>query len=79
MTTVKDLRTHEPDTVSFRSLEIGQAYEDIMGNICIKTTDLDDGSINCMYYTPSSQKWHSEFESAEEQVVPLNIELKILP
>jgi hypothetical protein len=78
MTIVKDLRTPEPDTVSFRSLEVGQAYEDTMGNVCLKTSNLDEG-VNCMYYTFSSQKWHSETESLEEKVVPLNIEINVLP
>lgn len=77
---INDLRKSQSNGVPFMSLEVGQAYEDKLGNICIKTTVLyNNNTPNNIYYSPYSQTWLVGIETAQEKVIPLNIELNILP
>lgn len=75
---INDLRKPQSNEVLFHSLEVGQAYEDALGNICIKTACLYDDTPNSIFYSPHSQKWYSGTEYAKEKVIPLNIDLTIL-
>jgi hypothetical protein len=79
MTKITDLRKPQPTKVLFASLKVGQAYEDGAGNFCIKTSASFDGGNNCMYCNAFSDEWESEVECANEKVIPLNIEINILP
>jgi hypothetical protein len=79
MTELKDLRKPQPTQVSFLSLKVGQAYEDNSGNFCIKTSNSFDGGDNCIYFDDCADEWRSELENASEEVLPLDIEINILP
>lgn len=75
---INDLRKPQSNEVSFISLKIGQAYEDALGNICIKTACLYNNTPNCIFHTPYAETWLVGTEFAQAKVIPLNIELNIL-
>lgn len=78
MTKLTDLRKLQPTEVPFESLKVGQAYEDMEGNVCIKTLLSFDIGDNCIYFNADINEWESAYEPADEMVNPLNIEINIL-
>jgi hypothetical protein len=71
---VNDKRvTHEANAF-FGDLEIGQAYEDRDGVLCIKTHDSDNED-NCICFV--REKWESSLESLTARVIPLVTTLTI--
>ena len=61
-----DNRNRE-EKVMFRELDIGDAYFDREGNLCIKTSDDECADENCITY--SHDEWSTECEATDERVV----------
>jgi hypothetical protein len=73
---VYDKREIEKVTVSFNTLKVGEVYEDIEGNICIKTSNecpFDSTCGQCLAMI--SGEWGEGEESLDAPVVPLKADL----
>lgn len=62
-----DKRTN-PEYITFGELNIGDAFEDYEGDICIK---IDAGIV--MYWDEEQQEWGSGSFSEDELVKPLEV------
>lgn len=72
---VNDKRSKR-EKVPFADLEVGQAYEDKYGELCIKTAENDLGAdINCICFIRDS--WESNLEGLDTLVTPLVTTLEI--
>ena len=62
--------------IPFKDLEVGQAYEDRFGTLCIKTAENDlNADINCICFI--DDKWESNQEGLNTEVSPLVTTLEI--
>lgn len=72
---VNDKRSKR-EKVPFKDLEVGQAYEDKDGFLCIKTVESDlCADINCICFTDGI--WESNLEGLYTEVTPLVTTLEI--
>lgn len=72
---VNDKR-NKREKVSFRDLEVGQAYEDEAGVLCIKTAENElSADNNCICFIRGI--WKSNFEELYTKVTPLVTTLEI--
>ena len=72
---VNDKR-NKREKVLFKDLEVGQAYEDKEGVLCIKTAENDLGAdINCICFI--RDVWESNLEGLDTKVTPLVTTLEI--
>jgi hypothetical protein len=77
--TVFDKREHT-NLVSFSKILVGQAYEDVDGNICIKISDSaadDETSGECLC-DHGGARWTIELEGLSNLVTPLETQLVIV-
>lgn len=64
------------EKMPFKDLEVGQAYEDRFGVLCIKTAENELGAdINCICFVNSI--WESNLEGLDTEVIPLVTTLEI--
>jgi hypothetical protein len=78
MTKLRDFRNSLTVQKRFSTLRIGQAYEDSVGHICMKTsTSTDKKSSNCILYDALKHRWIAEFENPTAMVTPLNTEITV--
>lgn len=64
------------EKVPFEVLEVGHAYEDRFGVLCIKTAENDlNADINCICFINGT--WESNLESLNTEVIPLVTTLEI--
>lgn len=61
-------------TVHYYDLKLGDWYEDIDGDICIKTPATEKG-VNSLYFRPSDHSYIPKQENEDELVTPLEVEL----
>ena len=61
--------------VAFADLPVGQAYYDLNGLLCIKTSPYDEGE-NCIVYK-ECEGWHADYESKSTIVRPVRTTLTI--
>lgn len=62
--------------VPFKDLEVGQAYEDKFGVLCIKTAENElNADINCICFVNGI--WESNQEEFDTEVIPLVTTLEI--
>lgn len=72
---VNDKRDRQ-EKVPFKALEVGRAYEDRFGTLCIKTAENDlSTDNNCIYFVNGT--WESNQEGLDTEVVPLVATLEI--
>ena len=72
---VNDKRNRR-EKVPFEVLEVGQAYEDKEGVLCIKTAESDlSADINCICFIRGV--WESNLEGLDTKVTPLVTTLEI--
>lgn len=72
---VNDKRNKQ-ERVPFEILDVGQAYEDRFGVLCIKTAENDVGAdINCICFV--NDAWESNQEGLGTLVTPLTATLEI--
>lgn len=72
---VSDKR-NKRERVPFETLEVGQAYEDRFGVLCIKTAENDlNADINCICFV--NESWESNLEGLNTLVTPLDATLEI--
>lgn len=72
---VNDKR-NKREKVPFEVLEVGQAYEDRFGTLCIKTAENDlRTDNNCICFI--DDKWESNQEGLNTEVIPLVTTLEI--
>jgi hypothetical protein len=62
-------------TSTFADLLIGQAYYDVNGLLCIKTSDYEENE-NCIVYK-EGEGWHADYESRSNIVRPIRTTLTI--
>ena len=60
----------------FEDLDIGDAYIDDEGCVCIKTAD-EYESHNCIYYRDTVGEWIAECEYNYTEVMPIKVTLTI--
>ena len=75
---INDLRKPQSNKVPFRSLKIGQAYENSSKDICIKTSFTVANHENYIYFSTRTKEWEIGYALNDEMVIPLNIELTVL-
>lgn len=76
---INDLRKPQSNKVPFKSLKIGQAYENNSKDICIKTSFSFPNHENYIYFSARTKKWEVGYALDDEMVIPLNIEINVLP
>ena len=62
-------------TSTFAELPIGQAYYDMNGLLCIKTSEYEENE-NCIVYE-NDKGWHADYESRSTIVRPVRTTLTI--
>lgn len=62
-------------TSTFADLPIGQAYYDMNGLLCIKTSDYEENE-NCIVYK-EGEGWHADYEMSSTVVRPIRTTLTI--
>lgn len=69
-------KRNKQEKIPFKDLEVGQAYEDRYGTLCIKTAENDLGAdINCICFVKDA--WESNLEGLDTAVTPLVTTLEI--
>lgn len=64
------------EKVPFKDLEVGQAYEDKFGTLCIKTAENElNADVNCICF--ANGIWESNQEGFDTLVTPLVTTLEI--
>ena len=62
--------------IPFEDLEVGEAYEDKGGVLCIKTVESDlSADINCICFIDGV--WQSNLEGLDTEVTPLTTTMEI--
>lgn len=61
--------------VAFADLPIGQAYYDLNGLLCIKTSNYEECE-NCIVYK-EDEGWHADFETRSTIIRPVRTTLTI--
>jgi len=73
--TVNDKRKRR-EKVPFKDLEVGQAYEDKFGTLCIKTAENElCADVNCICFVRDA--WESNQEGFDTLVTPIVTTLEI--
>ncbi len=65
-----------PTKTTFEELNVGDAYYDRYGNLCIKTSQVDDAE-NCITYHQDTDDWRCDCESLGEEVTPARVSITI--
>jgi len=73
---MKVVDKRNPAKVIFEELDVGTAYYDGYGNLCIKTSMSNDAD-NCLTYEKVHDSWRCDCEGLGQEVTPARVTIII--